>query len=113
MRTQTMIRSHFEHLRRRKEYLENRHLPIRVVAEETGLSQSTVMRIKNVSMDMVFMSALETLCSYFDVKSLSELIEYEPEERQGGALEEVKHAPANVHLSADEDDPALQGPVEE
>ena len=88
-----MIRSHFEDLRRRKEYLENRDLPIRVVAEETGLSQSTVMRIKNVSMDMVFMSALETLCSYFDVKSLSELIEYEPEERQGGAPRRLNMPP--------------------
>ena len=73
-----MIRSHFDDLRRHKEYRERRDLPIRVIAEETGLSQGAILRVKNVKMERVYLSTLETLCRYFGVKSLCDLIEYVP-----------------------------------
>jgi DNA-binding Xre family transcriptional regulator len=75
-----MMRSHFEHLRRQKAYLEKRDLPIRTISEETGLSQGAILRVKNLKMERVYLSTLETLCRYFGVKSLSELIEYVPDE---------------------------------
>ncbi len=72
------IRSHFGDLRRRKEFQEHRDLSIRTIAEETGLSQGAILRVKNVSMERISLSTLERICRYFNVKSLCELIEYEP-----------------------------------
>ncbi len=77
-----LIRSHFEDLRRYKEYRERRTLPIRTIAAETGLSQGAILRVKNVTMERISLSTLAKLCRYFDVKSLRELIEYVPDEVQ-------------------------------
>lgn len=71
-----MMRSHFEHLRRRKSFVERRSLPIRVIALETGISQGAILRVKNLKLARVYLSTLEGLCRYFDVESLSELMEY-------------------------------------
>jgi len=79
-----MMRSHFEQLRRQKAYIENRNLQIRTIAEETGLSQGAVLRVKNLKMERVYLSTLETLCRYFGVKSLSDLMEYVPDDPQSG-----------------------------
>jgi DNA-binding Xre family transcriptional regulator len=75
-----MMRSLFEDLRRLKEFREKRDLSIRTIAEETGLSQGAVLRVKNLSLERVYFSTLETLCKYFAVNSLSELIEYVADE---------------------------------
>lgn len=85
-----MISSHFEDLRRRKEYLERRDLPIRKISEETGLSQGAILRVKNATMERISLSTLEALCRYFDVKSLSDLIEYEPDANRADADTERK-----------------------
>lgn len=77
-----MILSHFEDLRRLKEFRERRNLPIRTIAEETGLSQGAILRVKNVTMERISLSTLEALCRYFSVKSLSDLIEYVPDEKR-------------------------------
>ncbi|MEP6756548.1 MAG: helix-turn-helix transcriptional regulator [Chthonomonadales bacterium] len=77
-----MITSHFEDLRRLKEYKEKRNLPIRTISEETGLSQGTILRVKNVTMARISLSTLETLCDYFDVSTLSQLIEYFPDQER-------------------------------
>ena len=74
-----MIRSHFEDLRRLKAYKERRDLPIRTIAEETGLSQGAILRVKNLKMERVYLSTLETLCEYFGVNTLADLIEYVPQ----------------------------------
>ena len=74
-----MLRSDFEGLRRHKEFRERRDLPIRVIAEETGLSQGAILRVKNTTMERASLSTLETLCRYFGVQSLCELIEYVPD----------------------------------
>lgn len=79
-----MMRSHFEQLRRHKVYVEQRDLPIRIIAEETGLSQGAILRVKNLKMERVYLSTLERLCRYFDVKSLAELIEFVPDDGAGG-----------------------------
>jgi len=75
-----MIQSHFEDLRRHKEFRERRDLSIRTIAEETGLSQGAILRVKNVKMERVSLYTLKTLCRYFEVKSLCDLIEYVPDE---------------------------------
>jgi len=77
-----MIRSFFEDLRRHKAYHERRNLPIRTISEETGLSQGAILRLKNGNFARVSLSTLERLCRYFEVKSLSALIEYIPDEKQ-------------------------------
>jgi len=80
-----VIRSFFDDLRRRKSYQEGRNLPIRTISEETGLSQGAILRLKNGNLARVSLSTLERICRYFEVKSLSELIEYMP--RTDGASE--------------------------
>jgi DNA-binding Xre family transcriptional regulator len=77
-----MIRSFFEDLRRHKAYQERRNLPIRIISEETGLSQGAILRLKNGNFARVSLSTLERLCRYFGVQSLSELIEFIPDEKQ-------------------------------
>ena len=71
-----MMLSHFEDLRRLKAYREHRDLSIRTIAEETGLSQGAILRVKNLKLERVSLSTLERLCRYFGVASLSELMEY-------------------------------------
>jgi len=74
-----MMESHFEDLRRLKAFRERRDLPIRLIAEETGLSQGAILRVKNATMERIYLSTLESLCKYFAVKSLSDLIDYVPD----------------------------------
>jgi DNA-binding Xre family transcriptional regulator len=72
-----MIKSKFEKLRREKSARENRDLPMRVIAAETGLALGTVQRLNKGDMERVYLSTLDKLCGYFKVKEIGELIEYE------------------------------------
>ena len=83
-----MIISHFENLRRRKEYRESRDLSVRTISEETRLSQGAILRVKNATMARISLSTLEALCRYFEVKALNNLIEYVPELNHDGAAAE-------------------------
>lgn len=74
-----MIKSNFDDLRRRKAYREHRNLPLRVIAKETGLSLGAINRFKNERFERVYLSTLEKMCAYFEVKTLSELIEFVPD----------------------------------
>ena len=65
-----------------KVFYERRDLSIRAIAEETGLSQGAILRVKNVTMERISLSTLERLCCYFHVKSLRDLIEYGLDEKQ-------------------------------
>lgn len=75
-----MIRSHFQTLRRRKAAEENRNLTLRTIAQETGLAVGTVHRVSQDKLDRVNVTTLDALCRYFKVQSISELIEYLPDE---------------------------------
>ena len=81
-----MIRSYFDDLRRKKEFLEKRDLSIRNIAEETGLSQGAILRVKNVTMERLYLSTVWTLCRYFGVKSICDLIEFTPDEMAAGRV---------------------------
>lgn len=74
-----MITSHFEELRQKKARVENRKLPVRMIATETGLAPGTIQRLKNGSIERVYCKTLDTLCCYFGVSSINELIEYTPD----------------------------------
>lgn len=76
-----MIIFHFEDLRRHKEFRERRDLPVRIIAQETRLSQGAILRVKNATVERIALSTLEALCLYFDVNSLCDLIEYRPDTR--------------------------------
>lgn len=78
-----MIKSRFDDLRRDKAYRERRSLPIRVIAAETGLALGTVHRISKGSMERVYISTLDTLCAYFGVKAISDVLEYVPDTPKG------------------------------
>ena len=71
-----MIKSHFQDLRRRKAFQEGRNLPLRTIADETKLSLTTVQRISSGDMKGIRLTTLDTLCDYFGVESLSDLVEY-------------------------------------
>ena len=75
-----MIHSHFEDLRRLKALRDRRALPLRTIVAETGLSMGSLLRIKNLKTDRISLATLVTLCRYFEVKSISELLEWDPEE---------------------------------
>ena len=76
-----MFQSFFDDLRRHKAFREKRNLPIRVISKETGLSQGAIIRLKNCKFERVHLSTLEKLCRYFEVTSLSDLIQFVPEEK--------------------------------
>ena len=81
-----MIKSKFDRLRREKSARENRDLPLRKIAEETGLALGTVARLNQGKMERVYLSTLDTLCDYFTLKEIGELIEYVP--KSAGMLTE-------------------------
>lgn len=78
----SMFKSNFDELRRRKSYIEKRDLPLRVIAEEAGLSFATVQRVNKGDIGNMSLSTLDSLCRFFGVKSLSELVEYAPDESE-------------------------------
>ena len=75
-----MIRSCFDDLRRKKEVQEKRNISISTISEETGLSQGAILRIENLTMERIYISTLTTLCGYFKIDSISELIEFHEDE---------------------------------
>jgi DNA-binding Xre family transcriptional regulator len=77
-----MIYSHFQDLRRKKAFNEKRDISLRTIAEETGLAFTTVQRVSSGKIEKVHLSTLETLCKYFGVESIVELIEYVPDDQQ-------------------------------
>lgn len=84
-----MIRSRFDDLRREKAYKEKRNLPLRTIAQETGLAVGTVQRLNTGDMERVYLSTLDTLCGYFGLKEVGELIEYVPAASAGGKGEQA------------------------
>jgi DNA-binding Xre family transcriptional regulator len=71
----------FDELRRRKSYTERRDLPLRTIAEETGLSLNTVARLSKPGAvpSRLDTDTLDILCAYFNVKSIVELLEFQPD----------------------------------
>jgi DNA-binding Xre family transcriptional regulator len=76
-----MLKSKFDTLRRRKALSENRDLSIRTVAAESGLAVGTIQRVRSGDAGKVNLSTVETLCRYFAVSSIAEVIEYIPEDK--------------------------------
>ena len=79
VKMQSVIYSHFNELRRKKGLAEGRDISVRAVARETKLALVTVQRIatsEKEGITGVRVSTLETLCDYFNVSSISDLIEY-------------------------------------
>ncbi|HEY0073409.1 MAG TPA: helix-turn-helix domain-containing protein [Abditibacteriaceae bacterium] len=74
-----MMKSNFETLRRRKASNEDRKLILKTIAEETGLSLGAVHRVSTGQIEKIHLSTLDTLCGYFNVQSISELVEYVPD----------------------------------
>jgi DNA-binding Xre family transcriptional regulator len=74
-----MLVSRFDELRRHKSYVEKRDLPLRTIAKEAKLSLTTVNRVSRGDVLKVNVSTLESLCKFFQVKTISELVEYIPE----------------------------------
>jgi DNA-binding Xre family transcriptional regulator len=74
-----MIVSKFDTLRRAKEFKEQRYLPIRTVAAESGIAPSTIQRVNKSELENVTVATLGKLCAYFEVSSISDLIEWKPD----------------------------------
>ena len=71
-----MIQCHFDRLRREKASRENRDLPVLTVSAETGLSYNTLQRLRRERLTRIQLSTIETLCRYFTVETMCELLEY-------------------------------------
>lgn len=74
-----MILSNLNLLRAKKETLEKRKLPYRVISEETGLSQGVLVRLMNSQFERVETPTLNALCNYFGC-DVGDLLHYVPEE---------------------------------
>lgn len=75
-----MIKLRFAELKREKALREQRDLPLRTIARETGLGVDTVHRLNKGDASRVYLSTLNVLCNYFAVKEVGELLEYVPDE---------------------------------
>jgi DNA-binding Xre family transcriptional regulator len=81
-----MIRSKFDRLRREKAATENRDISLRTVATETGLALGTVLRLNKGQVERVYLTTLDTLCKYFQLQEIGQLIEYIPDEEKGDTV---------------------------
>ena len=77
-----MIRSKVADLRRKKAFDEKRDLSVRTMAQETGLAVGTVQRLVKGDTERVYLSTLNTLCHYFGVKHIGDILEFVPDEAQ-------------------------------
>ena len=75
-----MIRSKIDDLVRGKEYREKRRLSLATIAKETGLAIGTVQKLRNGDVSRVYLSTLDTLCRYFDVDQIGDVLEYDKTE---------------------------------
>ena len=73
-----MIALKFAELKRQKALREGRDLTLRAIAAETGLSLDTIFRLNKGETGRVYLSTLDTLCRYFEVKEVGELLDYDP-----------------------------------
>ncbi len=76
-----MLVSKFDNLRRKKAFEEGRDLTLRTIAEESDLSLTTINQINGGKVANVHVHTLAKLCAYFQVQSLSELVEYVPDKK--------------------------------
>ncbi len=72
-----MIRSKIDDLVREKEYQEKRRLSLATIAKETGLAIGTVQKLRNGDVSRVYLSTLDTLCNYFNVSQIGDVLEYD------------------------------------
>lgn len=74
-----MIESRFKDLCRKKAYQEKRNITLKVVAEESGLALSTIQKVSKGDILKLHVITLNTLCGYFKVRSITELVEFSPD----------------------------------
>jgi DNA-binding Xre family transcriptional regulator len=75
-----MIVSRIDYLRRAKALAEGRDISLRTVAREAGVSVNAVQRLRGAYPGGVTLATVDLLCRYFDVKTVADLIEYQPNE---------------------------------
>ena len=75
-----MIICQLSRLRREKSLRDNRDISLRAVAREAGLSMQTIQRISRGEIERVYLSTLNALCVYFEVKEVGQLLQFVPEE---------------------------------
>ncbi|MGI4788795.1 MAG: helix-turn-helix domain-containing protein [Janthinobacterium lividum] len=84
-----MIKLRFAELKRQKALREGRDLTLRKIASETGLAVDTVHRLNKGETGRVYLTTLDALCDYFDVKEVGELLEYVPNDKEFTPLAEA------------------------
>jgi len=73
-----LIKTKFDELIRKKEYEEGKDFPLRAIAAQTGLAIGTVQRLRKGDVSRVYLSTLDTLCAFFGVKEIGDVLEYVP-----------------------------------
>ncbi len=74
-----MIRTRFEELRLQKARQRGvTRIPLRQIVEETGLAETTLLRLSNDTSTRVDYSTLDALCKYFGC-TVGDLLEYVPD----------------------------------
>jgi DNA-binding Xre family transcriptional regulator len=57
----------------------NKGVAIVTVASQTGLNVSTISKLYHNYFERIDTNTIESLCRYFELKSLSDLLEIDPE----------------------------------
>ena len=70
-----MIVSRFEEMRLKKSRSDGEKLPLRKIVEETGLAETTLLRLSNGTNNRIDYSTLNALCEYFNC-GVGDLLEY-------------------------------------
>jgi putative transcriptional regulator len=73
-----VILSRFEELRLKKSREQGERLPLRKIIQETGLAETTLLRLSNGTNSRIDYTTLDALCRYFNC-SVGDLLEYVPQ----------------------------------
>jgi len=71
--------SHFDKLLLKKSALVGRRLSLRDVAAGAKISLVTVHKASRGPLDTLSLASVKSLCAYFEVKRLTDLIEWQPD----------------------------------
>lgn len=83
-----------------KEMRENRKLTYRKIAEETGISTTTIVKYTTQQVERVDLTTLETLCEYFNV-GLGELLIWNREVKTISLLDKIRSYAALLQMDGD------------
>ncbi len=79
-----MIKIRLNQLIREKQAEWRKDITYRELSKETGIAQSTLVRLRKGKTQRVDLNVLDSLCKYFKCRSINEILEYIPGDQPEG-----------------------------